>query len=229
MSILYPEEEEVKHIQVRLRLGDLGQLRFHVIKDEIQTPISTDTVTTLRRNVYAITGVYLATDIDHEGTDYYTGGSYQSRTGLLTLGTELSNALDDVMITYTVMEGLQTDQIEVSLDEAEAYVEALVSLTYDWDALDINAVANQCRFALAALKCMWILNYPNAVQMGYNYRIGDFEVQTKLWGEGMIAQDLFNRLELHAKELLMYLRGDPHAIVTPADVGDKYYNIIEYV
>ena len=201
------------------------------MKDEVQIPISTDTVTTLHRNVYSVSGVYLATDTEHAATNYYTGGSYQTHTGLITLGTELANALDPVLITYTYMEGPSTSLLDVCLAEAETEVKLQLSLSdsFDWDALADGAGANQARYALAALKTMYAMNMPNAVQMGYNYRIGDVEVQTKLWGEGMIAQDLFNRLENHCRKILDFLRGCPHAIVTPTDSADKYYAIIEYL
>ena len=34
------------------------------------------------------------------------------------------------------------------------------------------------------------MNMSNAIQSGFNYRIAEFEIQTKLWGEGMIAETL---------------------------------------
>ena len=48
-----------------------------------------------------ITGVYLLTDPTHAGTNYYTSGSYNATTRVITLGSALPGATTDVLIAYT--------------------------------------------------------------------------------------------------------------------------------
>ena len=47
-----------------------------------------------------ITGVYLTTDPNHAGTNYFTGGSFNSTTKVITLGSALPNANTSVLVQY---------------------------------------------------------------------------------------------------------------------------------
>lgn len=48
-----------------------------------------------------ITGVFLQTDYYQTGTNYFTGGSFASSTGTITLGSALPGANTDVWVNYT--------------------------------------------------------------------------------------------------------------------------------
>jgi len=66
--------------------------------------ISTDTTHVTLYNTSAsgitITGVWLLTDPTHAGTNYYTSGSYNTTTRVVTLGSALPGALTEVLINY---------------------------------------------------------------------------------------------------------------------------------
>ena len=57
-------------------------------------------VTTLRTPLTGVTGVFLNSDPNRLGTNFFTGGAFDGPTGIITLGTNLPN-LDDVLIDYT--------------------------------------------------------------------------------------------------------------------------------
>lgn len=67
---------------------------------ERATPADIDTVTTLRSPIINVTGVFLNTDPNRLGTNFFTSGSFDANTGTITLGTSLPNT-DDVLIDYT--------------------------------------------------------------------------------------------------------------------------------
>lgn len=48
-----------------------------------------------------ITGVFLKTDPNRTGTNYFTAGSFNSTTGEITLGSALPGANTDVFVDYT--------------------------------------------------------------------------------------------------------------------------------
>jgi hypothetical protein len=70
------------------------------VVDEAQNSSAVDTVT-LTFNVYSVTGVWLATDATHAGTNYFTGGSWDGK--VLTLGTDLPAAVTAVIVNYQAM------------------------------------------------------------------------------------------------------------------------------
>jgi len=47
-----------------------------------------------------IQGIYLKNDPNRLGTNYFTSGSYNSTTGIVTLGTALPNGTTDVLVDY---------------------------------------------------------------------------------------------------------------------------------
>ena len=70
------------------------------VTDEAQTSSDASTVT-LDFNVYSVEGVWLSTDTSHEGTNYFTGGSWSGK--VLTLGTALPAATTAVIVNYRAM------------------------------------------------------------------------------------------------------------------------------
>lgn len=61
-------------------------------------------------NIVAVTGVYLNTDSHRNGTNYYTGGTFNASTGYITLGTILPYTDTTVLVDYSY----------TILDDAEA-------------------------------------------------------------------------------------------------------------
>jgi len=71
--------------------------------DEQLTSIDTTHVIVSNALVMGVTGVWLQTDPTHVGINYYTGGSFASSTGIITLGTALPNATTGVLVNYTYL------------------------------------------------------------------------------------------------------------------------------
>ena len=72
------------------------------VVDEAQTSISNSTVLTTYAMI-GVSGVWLATDPGHTGTNYYTAGSFTE--SVITLGTPLPNPNEPVLINYTAHYG----------------------------------------------------------------------------------------------------------------------------
>lgn len=67
--------------------------------NETQTSIDADTIFVLRTNLTSVTSVVLASD--PSGTNFFTGGTFNSSTGEITLGFSLPSANSEVLVTYT--------------------------------------------------------------------------------------------------------------------------------
>lgn len=68
---------------------------------ERQTSDTTLTVTVAHTPIVSVVGVFLNSDPNRLGTNFFTGGSFNSSTGEVTLGTPLPSATEDVLIDYT--------------------------------------------------------------------------------------------------------------------------------
>jgi hypothetical protein len=73
-----------------------------VIIDEKNTATAVNKVTLNNTSATGITiaGVWLLSDFNHAGTNYYTGGSYDANTRVVTLGSNLPSVRSDVLINY---------------------------------------------------------------------------------------------------------------------------------
>lgn len=69
--------------------------------NEANTSTDTTHVTVQHTPVAAVTGVFLATDPENSGTNYYGAGSFDADTGVLTLASALPSATEDVLVDYT--------------------------------------------------------------------------------------------------------------------------------
>ncbi len=85
------------------------------VTDELQNAQGTTLVTTSNIRLNSVTGVWLAGDPDHTGTNYYTGGSYDVSTGEITLGVALPYSDAAVIITYSY----------ISIDDLESTYTAI--------------------------------------------------------------------------------------------------------
>lgn len=79
----------------------LKTVAITAVVDEAQTSSTTSVVTITHTPIYSVTGVWLATDTGHTGTNFYTGGSYIVATGVITLGSVLAGATTNVIINYS--------------------------------------------------------------------------------------------------------------------------------
>jgi hypothetical protein len=71
------------------------------VVDERLTSVASTYITVLNTLINGVTGVWLQSDPSHLGINYYTGGSYDANLGVLTLGTPLPSAIEQVLVDYT--------------------------------------------------------------------------------------------------------------------------------
>lgn len=91
------EVEEFNWLGVR----STGVIRNNIsVLLERQTSLDTLTVTVAHWNIVSVAGVYLNEDSHRLGTNYYTGGSFNTALGRLTLGTALPANNTGVLIDY---------------------------------------------------------------------------------------------------------------------------------
>jgi len=177
---------------IRALLGEIGRTQHTVEFNEFQTTIGTDTVYVDYQDIAEVSGIWLVTDTDKSGTNYYTNGSYDGKFGKITLGTSAPSADTEIIASYVRRIGLIDTEIAQHFTAAQAYV-----LVHIWDEFDFsdtlqnyNVLGRETVYSLSSYWCLLALNMGNALQTGFNYRVEEFEIQTKLWGEGMIAEAL---------------------------------------
>jgi hypothetical protein len=80
-------------------------------------------------NSLAVTGVYLTTDSNRLGTNYYTGGAYNDVTGSITLGTPLPSGTTIVLAdySYTIADDSETAYSQLSLGVIHALTNPIPS------------------------------------------------------------------------------------------------------
>lgn len=178
---------------IRDVLGDGGELRVNAVNDELVAPSDLTTIYLPRRRITKVGGVWLDTDADHALTNYYTGGGFDANSGKIWLGTPLPTTSRYVRVDYTWESGINDDAIWMHLYGARNF-------TINWTGIDFtygNCTTNRDRgaesmsIAGTMLASILTMNGANVAQLGYNFRLDEFEIQSKLWGEGMIAQALF--------------------------------------
>lgn len=181
----------VDRIRGELDVG--AELGIKQIRDEVVAPTTVTSVYTLHRRIKEVQGVWLATDVNHALTNYYANGKFDYISGKLYLGTELPDIINDVRINYTWESGIKDEVIWHHLVASQVWIQEYTggSFTYGATVTNLEKSLENAAIALAVIRCVLTINGGNVAQMGYNFRLGDFEVQTKLWGEGMIAQELF--------------------------------------
>lgn len=81
---------------------------------ELATKISNDYVSVLNYpTVVSVVGVWA--NAGKTGTNYYTGGSFNADTGVITLGTPITAATPYVEYTYTIKDDAETEWSELGL------------------------------------------------------------------------------------------------------------------
>jgi len=159
-------------------------------------------------DVMNIQGIWLDTDINHSGTNYYSGSTIYPNEGKIVLTQALPVGQEEMLITYASRDGLSDDTIQANIEMAKQYLTVeLWRATLDFSgASNLSNMAKWSMFSLTTFYCLLSANTGNAIQAGFNYRFEDFEIQTKLWGEGMIAETLLNKYEQRSKDMVDALK-----------------------
>jgi hypothetical protein len=193
-----------------------AELGIRSIPDEIIPPASVDKLYLTRRRVREVQGVWLLTDNTHSLTNYFGDGGFDSSSGEVWLGTLLPTAINDVRVGYTWEAGIDDQAIMHHLETAKVWVEGFADVEFIYNAAATSAEkqAERAALSLVMILCILTINGANVAQMGYNFRVQEFEVQTKLWGEGMIAEALFNQYMNDLNRWLQVLGEDIRVAVT---------------
>ena len=188
-----------------MMLGDAGEQKAVVIVNELRTASDVDKVFANYTQIESVTGIWPTTDPDHEGLNYYTGGSFDAYTAEITPGTDLPGADVNVLITYTTFKGLPDVVVDQMVTNAKTYVENYTSETFDWTNADNNSRTNLAIAAMGWRAATGALIYqyaPDILQKGYNFKIAEFSVESKTWAGSMGIRDL---LDTWNREVQLYL------------------------
>lgn len=226
MGFFWITEVAPSHVDlIRKQLDDAGELRVMTVQDEMIYPASLNTVYVSRPRIQSVIGVWIFTDDGHTGTNYYTGGGFDASTGKIWLGTPLVSTAAFVRVSYTWESGIDYETIQWHLDSSKTWVVEYtgVAFTYGNASNNTEKTAENCAIAAAILGAILTINGANVAQLGYNFRLHEFEVQTKLWGEGMIAEALFG---VYIKRIDWYLytlgKAGEVLLVNQPDATKKY-------
>lgn len=190
-------------------------------------PSNLTTIYVSRPRILSVEGVWIYTDSTHVLTNYYTGGGFDASKGKIWLGTPLVSAADFVRVSYSWESGLADETIQWHLDASRVWAINYTGIDFIYgDAVTmLQQGCEALSLAAAILGCILSLNGANVAQMGYNFRLHEFEVQTKLWGEGMIAEALFGVYIQQIKWWLETLGKKGDVYLVNRATTDRKYNI----
>jgi len=215
-------------LNVRRMLGDAAEMNTITVVNELRTSETASIVNTRYKQIKSVTGVWLATDPDHTGTNYYTGVNegFDIYTGEITLHTPLPSPSTNVLINYTYYKGLPDEVIDDHINNAKEYVQWYTNEEFDWTdttsaRVKIARAAMTWRAATGALIYMYA---PDIMQKGYNWALAEFRVESKTWAGSMGIQDL---LALWNEEVNKYLamlgKYEYFVVASSADSKEPYY------
>lgn len=181
---------------VRKRLGDAGTLIAETIIDEEAIATNADTIFTMYQMLFEVNGVWLRDDTEHTGTNYFSGvdAKFDTYTGQLTLHTSLPSENEEVLISYTYYRGLHDEFIDEFLTEGKLYVRKYTGHDYDWTQAFLETPDEETKIAmlaaasLAASRCLEALAASDILQLGFNFRLGDLEIENMVRGGGFQVQ-----------------------------------------
>lgn len=81
-------------------------------------------------NTLGVQGVFLTSDPNRLGTDYFAGGSYNDATGVITLGTTLGSGITEVLVdyTYTIADDSEGVFTQLSRNVSHTFLNPIPSL-----------------------------------------------------------------------------------------------------
>jgi len=200
--------------QVRNLLVQAGRTATLVRDNDLVPIFYSGTIATIYtdfQDIIDVAGLWKPDDVYNSGTNYLSGASIYPEEGRITFPTNLTGwdvTLNEGLITYAHIQGLTDQQIQLNVNIAESYVQMELwedSINFSGTAT-FEIFANHTMCTIAAYYSLMAINSSNAIQSGYNYRLGDFEIQTKLWGEGMIAETLLNKYWERSQKMIDALK-----------------------
>jgi len=217
---------------VRDKLGDAGNLVAETIIDEEGIASTDTTVFTMYQMIYEVNGVWLKSDTGHTGTNYYVGdnGTFDAHTGMITLHTALPTDNEEVIISYTYFKGLHDDVISQFLTEAKMFIKKYTRKTYDWTLAfadppdEETQIATWAAASLAAKRCLEALASGDILQLGFNFRLGDLEIENMVRGGGFQVQAHIDMLNEDVnRKLSMLGRGMYFSTASTTSYGRDYW------
>jgi len=193
--------------QVRNMLTQAGRMTTQVRPDDlfwVFQGAGAPTVYTDYADIVDVQGIWLADDITHSGTNYVSGSTVYPKQGKIEVGQSLPQGTEEVLVTYAARDGLSDGEIDININMAKQWMTTelwVASLDFSGSST-FSVMAKYTLYALSSYWCILALNNANAIQAGFNYRFEDFEIQTKLWGEGMIAETLLANYWQRAKNMI---------------------------
>lgn len=209
-------------LSVRRMLADAGGMRAVTIINELNTSESSTTLFPKHTQIYSVSGVWLATDPDHLSTDYYTGanGEFNPYTGVITLHTTLPGENVDVIINYTHFKGLPDEVVDEQITDGKRYIEYRTDVEWDWTLTttrEIQIAWSGAKYR-AAEACLMYQYAPDILQMGFNFSIEEFRIESKTWAGSMGIEALLILWNKHVDEQIAQL-GEYYYFKAPSTAG----------
>lgn len=179
---------------LRALLMEIGNRQFHQIIDERRLVGQNNSIKTLFQRIEEVIGVWLATDYNKSGINYFSNGGNDEET--IYLGTALP-AGTEIVCSYIVADGLNDITAQRMIDWARWEILAELqdfTLNIDNPVTNIERICRVYWEMLAMANAYLFLNNVNFVQSDANMSLFNYQQMSKLWGEGMSTDALFNRL-----------------------------------
>jgi hypothetical protein len=196
---------------LRSLLLEIGNKQYHQIIDERRLVGQNDTVKTLFQRVQEVIGVWLASDYDKSGTNYFTSGGNDQET--IYLGSALTPGTE-VVCSYIVADGLNDVAAQRVIDWARWEVLGELqdfTLNIDNPVTNIERVCKVYWEMLTMANAYLLMNNVNFVQSDANMSLFNYQTMSKLWGEGMSTDALFMRLYQRLEQIRKVLFDLTHA------------------
>jgi len=173
---------------------EIGNKQFHQIIDERRLVGQNNSVKTLFQRLEEVIGVWLATDYNKTGTNYFSSGGFDQET--IYLGSPLA-AGTEVVCSYIVADGLNDVTAQRMIDWARWEVLGELqdfTLNIDNPTSNIERLTRVYWEMLTMANAYLLMNNVNFVQSDANMSLFNYQTMSKLWGEGMSTDALFVRL-----------------------------------
>jgi hypothetical protein len=209
---LPPYTPSAEVVQLREELGEAGEVFFNVIKEEMGYIVpevdGTFSVYTRRKGIKQVVAVNRRTDVNKTLNLYIGNGSriapegrFNQSTGIITLApNDNYKDLEPVIYSYVHQEGLTDDMLDTTFSYGRVFIQKHTG------SLDIDFTNQSAGWwgaiKIARISCLLILSTGGVLQSGYNLGIEEFRLETKAWGEGMIAQFLWMQYQKEIQEIL---------------------------
>lgn len=196
-------------LAVRRMLADAGGMRAITLTNELITSESVSNVFPRYTQIYSVSSVWLSTDPDHTGTNYFSGSgaAFNPYTGEITLDPTLPEANMDVLLNYTHFKGLPDEVVDDQITDGKRYMEFRTDVVWDWTDTtnrEIQIAWSGVKYR-AAQACLMYQFAPDVLQMGFNFSIEEFRIESKTWAGSMGIQDLMMMWDKHVSEQIAQL------------------------